>query len=121
MVAVQLSLWDFIPERVAASLASVPDSTEASPAIADGGIGSADTLVNSVCDLDLSDEEGFSQACLRAGFARNDIMANPCHRCPFEGLCDEDDCAALLFNTDVASKEYDPDAAEESYLSFLYR
>lgn len=110
MVCIELSLWDSIPERV-----------EASPAPIGTGIGSADTLVNSVCDLDLSDEEGFSQACLRAGFARNDIMANPCHRCPFEGLCDEDDCAALLFNTDVASKEYDPDAAEESYLSFLYR
>lgn len=121
MVAVQLSLWDFIPERVAASLASVSSGTEASPAIADGGIDSADTQVESVCDLDLSDEEDFSQACLRAGFARGDIFANPCHRCPFEGLCDEDGCAALLFNTDVASKEYDPDAAEESYLSFLYQ
>ena len=121
MVAVQLSLWDFIPERVAASLASVPDSTEASPATIGAGIGTADTLVDSVFEFDLSDDEGFSQACLRAGFNRGDIMANPCHRCPFEGLCDEDDCAALLFNTDVASREYDPDAAEESYLSFLYR
>lgn len=121
MVAVQLNLWDFIPDRVAASLASVPDSTEASPAPIDGGIGSADTLVNSVCGLDLTDEEDFSQACLRAGFARGDIFANPCHRCPFEGLCGADSCAALLFNTDVAAREYDADAAEESYLSFLYR
>lgn len=121
MVAVQLSLWDFIPERVAASLASVPDSTEARPAPGGGGIDKVGTLVDSVCGLDLSDEEDFSQACLRAGFARSDIMANPCRRCPFEGLCDSDGCAALLFNTDVASREYDPDAAEESYLSFLYQ
>lgn len=121
MVAVQLSLWDFIPERVAASLASVPDGAEARPAIAHSGIGSTGTLVNSVCGLDLSDEEDFSQACLRAGFARCDIMANPCHRCPFEGLCDKDDCGAYLFNTDVASRIYDWDAAEESYLSFLYQ
>ena len=121
MVAVQLNLWDFIPERVAASLASGLDGAEARPAIVHSGIGSADTQGNSVCEFDLSDEEDFSQACLRAGFARGDIMTNPCHRCPFEGLCDSDDCAALLFNTDVASREYDPDAAEESYLSFLYQ
>lgn len=121
MVAVQLSLWDFVPERVAASLASVSSGTEASPATIGAGIGSAGSQVDSVCEFDLTDEEDFSQACLRAGFARGDIFANPCHRCPFEGLCDEDDCAALLFNTDVASREYDHDAAEESYLSFLYR
>lgn len=121
MVAVQLYLWDFIPERVASSLTSVSSGTEASPATIDGGINKVDALVNGVCDLDLSDEEDFSQACLRAGFARGDIMANPCHRCPFEGLCDDDGCAALLFNTDVAAREYDADAAEESYLSFLYQ
>lgn len=121
MVAVQLNLWDFIPERVAVSLASAPSGAEASPAPIDGGIDQVDTLVNGVCDLDLSDEEDFSQACLRAGFARGDIFANPCHRCPFEGLCDDDGCAALLFNTDVAAREYDADAAEESYLSFLYQ
>lgn len=121
MVAVQLNLWDCIPERVAASLASVPSDTEASPAPLGAGIGSAGSLVDSVCGLDLSDEEDFSQACLRAGFARTDILANPCHRCPFEGLCDDDGCAALLFNTDVAAREYDADAAEESYLSFLYQ
>lgn len=121
MEAVQLDLWDFIPERVAVSLASSPSNAEASPDPVDGVFVWVDTLVNDMCDLDLTDEEDFSQACLRAGFARGDIFANPCHRCPFEGLCDEDDCAALLFNTDVASKEYDPDAAEESYLSFLYQ
>lgn len=121
MVAVQLNLWDFIPERVAGSLESVSTGTEASPASINSGIGSAGSLVDSVCGLDLSDEEDFSQACLRAGFSRGDIFANPCHRCPFEGLCDDDGCAALLFNTDVASREYDHDAAEESYLSFLYR
>lgn len=121
MVAVQLNLWDFVPERMAESLASAPSSAEASPAPVDGGIDEVDTLFCGVCDLDLSDEESFSQACLRAGFVHGDIFANPCHRCPFEGLCDDDGCAALLFNTDVASREYDPDAAEESYLSFLYQ
>lgn len=121
MVAVQLNLWDCIPESVVASLASAPSGTEASPAPIGAGIGSADSLVDSVCGLDLTDEEDFSQACLRAGFARGDIFADPCHRCPFEGLCDSDDCAALLFNTDVAAREYDADAAEESYLSFLYQ
>ena len=121
MIAVQLNLWDFIPERVASSLASVSSGAEASPASIDTGIESTGSQVDSVCEFDLSDEEDFSQACLRAGFARGDIMANPCHRCPFGGLCDSDDCAALLFNTDVASREYDPDAAEESYLSFLYQ
>ena len=121
MACVELSLWDSIPESVAVSLASAPAGTEASPAPIGAGIESAGTLVDSVCGLDLSDEEDFSLACLRAGFARGDIFANPCNRCPFQGLCDADGCAALLFNTDVAAREYDPDAAEESYLSFLYQ
>lgn len=121
MACIELSLWDAFLNPCAIQSASAPSGTEASPAPIDGGFGSADTQGNSVCEFDLSDEEDFSQACLRAGFARGDIMTNPCHRCPFEGLCDSDDCAALLFNTDVASREYDPDAAEESYLSFLYQ
>lgn len=121
MVCIELSLWDDSLNVCAIPSTSAPVGSEASPAPVCAGIGKVGALVDSVCGLDLSDEEDFSQACLRAGFARSDIFANPCHRCPFEGLCDSDGCAALLFNTDVASREYDPDAAEESYLSFLYQ
>lgn len=120
MTCIELNLWGDSFESNMMSSTSVSAYTEASPAPIGGGINKTDIQVESVFNFDLSDEEDFSQACLRAGFARGDIMANPCHRCPFEGLCDADGCAALLFNTDVASREYDHDAAEESYLSFLY-
>lgn len=121
MACIELSLWDDSFSACVMPSTSAPAGTAASPALIDDGIGKVDAMVDSVLDFDLSDEEDFQQVVLRAGFSRWDMKGNICHICPFVGLCDDDSCGALLFNTDVAAREYDPDAAEESYLSFLYQ